>query len=94
MTPAEAAALRRELPGTGATVRGMRLRRPLHLVTGVLLVACVAAAAIALNLLLLGRFSASDEPVGQLTPRVSGPAAPSWTVRPTTGDVEDEGDDD
>ena len=48
MTPAEAAALRRELPGTGATVRGMRLRRPLHLVTGVLM--CLTVIGIPLGL--------------------------------------------
>jgi hypothetical protein len=43
---------------------------------------------------LLGSFSTSDEPVGRLKPRVSGTPAPSWTVRPTTGEVEDEGADD
>jgi hypothetical protein len=69
-------------------------RRPLQLGAGVLLVAAVAAAAIALNLLLLGSFSTSDEPVGRLSPRVGGAPAPSWTVRPVTGEVEDEGADD
>ena len=34
------------------------------------------------------------EPVGRLSPRVSGAPAPAWTVRPTTGHVEDEGADD
>jgi hypothetical protein len=65
-----------------------------QLVAGTVLVATVAAAAIALNLLLLGSFSTSDEPVGRLSPHVSGTPAPSWTVRPTTGEVEDEGADD
>jgi hypothetical protein len=69
------------------------LRLP-QLLAGALLVAGVAAAAIALNLLLLGSFSTSDEPVGRLSPRVSGTPAPDWTVRPTTGRVEDEGADD
>ena len=61
---------------------------------GVLLVAAAAAAAVLLNLLLLGRASAGNDPVGQLKPRANLPAAPRWTVRPTTGPVEDHGADD
>ena len=41
-----------------------------------------AAAAILLNLLLLGSASARNDPVGKLTPRANLPAAPAWTVRP------------
>jgi hypothetical protein len=72
----------------------MSSSRPLQLVAGALLVAGVAATAIALNLLLLGSFSTGDEPVGRLSPSVSGTPAPAWTVRPTTGHVEDEDADD
>jgi hypothetical protein len=64
------------------------------LLAGALFVAAVAAAAITLNVLLLGRASSQNEPAGRLTPRVNVPAAPSWTVRPTTGPVEDRGEDD
>jgi len=69
----------------------------------VLLAGVAAAAAVALNLLLLGSASAGNDPVGQLRPRTSGtaststppPAAPAWTVRPTTGQtVERDGADD
>jgi hypothetical protein len=64
------------------------------LVLAVLLVAAAAAAAVLLNLLLLGRASAGNDPVGQLKPRANLPAAPLWTIRPTTGPVEDHGADD
>jgi hypothetical protein len=64
------------------------------LVLAVLLVAAAAAAAVLLNLLLLGRASAGNDPVGQLKPRANLPAAPRWTIRPTTGPVEDHGADD
>jgi hypothetical protein len=60
----------------------------------VLLVAAAAAAAVLLNLVLLGRASAGNDPVGQLKPRANLPAAPTWTIRPTTGPVEDGGADD
>jgi hypothetical protein len=60
----------------------------------VLAVAAAAAAAIALNVLLLGKAAAGNEPVGRLSPRANLPAAPSWTVRPTTGKPQDEGADD
>jgi hypothetical protein len=60
----------------------------------VLLVAAAAAAAIAANNLLLGSAAASNDPVGRLSPRTHLPAAPPWTVRPTTGQPHDEGADD
>jgi hypothetical protein len=59
-----------------------------------LAVASAAAAAIAANVLLLGSAAASSDPVGRLSPRVHLPAAPHWTVRPTTGKPHDEGADD
>ncbi len=59
-----------------------------------LVVAAAAAAAIVANILLLGSASASNDPVGRLSPRVHLPAAPHWTVRPTTGRPHDEGADD
>jgi hypothetical protein len=64
------------------------------LVLVVLLVVAAAAAAVLLNLLLLGRASAGNDPVGQLKPRANLHAAPRWTIRPTTGPVEDGGADD
>ena len=60
----------------------------------VLLAAAAAAAAVALNVLLLGSASAGNDPVGKLSPRAHLPAAPHWTVRPTTGHPRDEGADD
>jgi hypothetical protein len=61
----------------------------------VLVVAAVAAAAVALNLLLLGRASAQNDPVGRLGPAAHLPAAPQWTIRPTTGaEHENDGNDD
>ena len=62
----------------------------------VVAIAAAAAAAIALNVLLLGRASAQNDPVGRLRPARQQhlPAAPQWTVRPTTGRVGDEGADD
>jgi hypothetical protein len=60
----------------------------------VLLVAAAAAAAVVLNVVLLGSASAGNDPVGRLTPRAHLPAAPQWTVRPTTGRPHDEGADD
>jgi hypothetical protein len=59
-----------------------------------LVVAAAVAAAIAVNVLLLGRAAASNDPVGRLSPRAHLPAAPHWTVRPTTGHPHDEGADD
>ena len=63
-------------------------------VAAVLLVAAAAVAAVLLNLLLLSSASAGNDPVGQLKPRANLPAAPAWTIRPTTGPVEDERADD
>jgi hypothetical protein len=79
-------------------VRGVTSQRAL----AVLLVAAAAAAAVALNVLLLGRASAGNDPVGKLGPSpqipaaatTTLPAAPGWTVRPTTGRPHDEGADD
>jgi hypothetical protein len=56
--------------------------------------AVVAAAAITANVLLLDNAAASNDPVGQLSPRTHLPAAPHWTVRPTRGDPHDDGADD
>ncbi len=64
------------------------------LLLAALLVAAAAAAAILLNVLLLGRASAQNDPVGRLSPGKPAPAAPEWTVRPTTRPVEDHGADD
>ena len=64
------------------------------LLIGLALVAAAGAAAIALNLLLLGRASAQSEPVGTLSPRAHLPAAPAWTIRPATREVEHDGADD
>lgn len=60
----------------------------------VLVAAAAVAAAVALNVLLLGTASAQSSPVGQL--KLSGhiPVAPHWTVHPTKGAVRDEGADD
>ena len=60
----------------------------------VLVVAAAAAAAIVANIVLLGSASASSDPVGRLSPRAHLPAAPHWTIRPTTGQPHDEGADD
>jgi hypothetical protein len=60
----------------------------------VLVVAAAAAAAIVANIVLLGRASAGNDPVGRLSPRAHLPAAPHWTVRPTTGRPHDERADD
>jgi len=64
------------------------------LLLAALLVTAAAAVAILLNVLLLGRASAQNDPVGRLSPGKPVPAAPEWTVRPTTGPVEDHGADD
>lgn len=53
-----------------------------------------AAAAVSINVFMLGRTSATDQPVGKLSPAVHLPAAPHWTVRPRTTRVRDEGADD
>ncbi len=61
---------------------------------GALAVCAAAAAAVFLNLLLLGHASARNDPVGRLTPRANLPVAPQWTIRPAHGHVNDEGADD
>jgi hypothetical protein len=71
-------------------VRGVSARRLLV----VSLVAAAAVAAVALNVLLLGKASAQNDPVGRLQPAKNLPAAPQWTIRPTTGPVHGEGSDD
>ena len=59
-----------------------------------IVVVAAAAAAIAANVLLLGSAAADNAPVGRLSPRIDLPAAPHWTVRPTTGRPHDEHADD
>jgi len=59
-----------------------------------IVVVAAAAAAILANILLLGNAAANNAPVGRLSPRTHLPAAPHWTVRPTTGRPHDEGADD
>lgn len=73
----------------------MTARRLSTVLLGLLLVAAAAVCAIALNILLLDRAAAGNDPVGRLAPgtRVV-PAAPSWTLRPRTGPIEDRGADD
>lgn len=70
---------------------------------GVLAVCAAAAAAILLNLLLLGQASAQNDPIGRLSPRTQLPAASHGTQRPAAphveilpahGQVNDEGADD
>ena len=56
--------------------------------------AAAIAAAIAANLLLLGNAAAGNDPVGRLSPRAHLPAAPHWTIRPTSGRPHDGGADD
>jgi len=56
-------------------------------------VAAVVTVAIVLNLLLLGRASAQNDPVGTLSPRANLPA-PAWTVRPARSHHERSGADD
>jgi len=59
-----------------------------------LLVAAAAACAIVANLALLGYASSSNDPVGHLSPRADLPAAPAAVIRPQTGPVRGEEDDD
>ena len=60
----------------------------------VVVLVAAAAAAILANVLLLGSATANNAPVGRLSPRAHLPAAPHWTVRPTTGRPHDEHADD
>jgi hypothetical protein len=69
----------------------MSISRILLAVVGI---GAAAAAAILLNLLLLGNVAAQNDPVGRLTPRANLPAAPHWTIRPANGHVEHDGSDD
>jgi hypothetical protein len=55
-----------------------------------LLIAAAAVAAVALNLVLLTRAGAQPSPVGRLIPGENVPAAPQWTIRPTTGPASQE----
>jgi hypothetical protein len=60
-----------------------------------LVVTVAAAAAIAFNIVLLGRASAQSDPVGHLSPKANLPPAPSWTIRPARGhEQEHDGADD
>ena len=59
-----------------------------------IVVVAAAAGAIVANILLLGSAAADNAPVGRLSPRANLPAAPQWTVRPTTGRPHDEHADD
>lgn len=59
-----------------------------------LLIAAAAAAAIAANLALLRYATASNDPVGKLTPRAYLPAAPAQVLRPVNRPPDNEGADD
>jgi hypothetical protein len=64
------------------------------LMLSALVVAAVAGAIIALNVLLLARAAAANDPVGHLTARTQLPPAPAWMVRPARGEIENDGADD
>ena len=67
----------------------------MKLAVAVAAVLAVAALAVVANLLLLGRASAQNDPVGVLSPRAHLPRAPEWTVRPVVRErVERDGADD
>ncbi|HJX48239.1 MAG TPA: hypothetical protein VJ375_10345 [Gaiellaceae bacterium] len=76
----------------------MSERRLRPLLVAALLLGAATAAAVALNLLLLGRASAGNDPVGQLRPRIASvpaqPVTPAVTVLPTHGRIDNEGADD
>jgi hypothetical protein len=59
-----------------------------------LLPVAAAFAAVSLNVLLLGRATQANDPVGHLSSRARLPAAPHWTVRPVRSRVESRGFDD
>ena len=63
----------------------MTRRRPFSPLLWILLVGAAATAAASLNLLLLGRASGGNHPVGRLNARASIPAAPHWTIRSVDG---------
>lgn len=54
----------------------------------------IVGTVVALNVLLLGRASAVNDPVGHLSSRTHLPPAPAWTVRPVRGEIENDGADD
>ena len=60
------------------------------------IVLVAAVAAVLLNVLLLGRATGANDPVGKLQPLVSIPTStvPTWTVRPAHGESENDGADD
>ena len=78
---------RRHLDREGGS--GLRVKALVALAVG-----AAAAGATAANVLLLGSAAANNAPVGGLSPRTHLPAAPHWTVRPTTGRPHDEHADD
>ncbi|HEY6068531.1 MAG TPA: hypothetical protein VIU81_07530 [Gaiellaceae bacterium] len=61
-------------------------------ITALVLVA--AAGALAANLALLNYAAAADDPIGKLSPRANLPAAPADVVRPRTGPIEHDRNDD
>ncbi len=69
----------------------IRLPALLAAVTGAIV---IIGAVVVLNVLLLGRASAVNDPVGHLSSRTNLPAAPTWIVRPVHGEVENDGTDD
>ena len=66
----------------------------MKVLVALVVVAAAAGAAILANVLLLGSTAANNAPVGRLSPRTHLPAAPNWTVRPTTGRPHDDHADD
>lgn len=69
----------------------IRLPALLAAVTGAIV---IIGAVVVLNVLLLGRASAVNDPVGHLSSRTNLPPAPTWIVRPARGEVENDGTDD
>lgn len=57
-------------------------------------VAAVVAAVVLVNLTLLGSGAAQSDPVGRLSPKAQLPAAPPGVVRPRTGPVAHDHEDD
>jgi hypothetical protein len=58
------------------------------------LVLVAAAGALAANLALLNYAAAADDPIGKLSPRANLPAAPADVVRPRTGPIGRDRNDD
>ena len=65
-----------------------------QLLLAILMIAAVAAAAIAANLALLTYATASNDPVGKLTPRASLPNAPARVLTPVNRPPDNQGADD